>query len=146
MRTVDIVRNFISQQPTLLNAEYAIQVLPRNIRMLPIINVDTANDELLHQIYNHFWAYAIVERGVLAPYLFDFRGQTPLRFNGDIYIPDDPADDPDTRPPDWEAVDKNYDYVWAYNTDYYTRDLLAFGTEVYHSGRLRLFRLHNSAK
>lgn len=120
-------------------------MLPRNIRMLPIINVDTANDDLLHQVYNHFWAYAIIERGVLAPYLFDFRGQTPLRINRG-YIPVDPADDPDTRPPDWKQVENNYDYVWTYNTDYYTRDLLAFGTQIYQSGPLRLFRLHNSAK
>ena len=40
----------------------------------------------------------------------------------------------------------NYDYVWTYDTDYYRGYLLAFGTEVYHSERLRLFRLHNGAK
>jgi len=145
MRTVDIVRNFISQQSTLLKTEHAIQMLPRNIHMLPIINVDIVNDDLLHQVYAHFWAYAIIERGVLAPYLFDLRGQTPLRINKG-YIPDDPADDPDTRPPNWKEVDNNYDYVWTYDTDYYTPDLLAFGTEVYQSGKLRLFRLQNGAK
>ena len=72
MRTVDIVRNFISQQSALLNTEHAIQMLPRNTRLLPIINVDIVNDDLLHQVYAHFWAYAIIERGVLAPYLLDF--------------------------------------------------------------------------
>lgn len=143
MRTVDIVRNFISQQSALLNTEHAIQMLPRNIRLLPIINVDIVNDDLLHQVYAHFWAYAIIERGVLAPYLLDFRGRTSLRINiNKGYIPDDP----ETLPPDWKGVYDNYDYVWTYDTDYYSGYLLAFGTEVYHSERLRLFRLHNGAK
>jgi hypothetical protein len=142
MRSVDIVRNFISQQSTLLNSEHAIQMLPRNVRVLPIINVDIVNDDLLHQFYAHFWEYAIIQRGVLAPYRLDLQGQTPLRINKEAYIPDDP----ETRPPNWEEVCNNYDYVWAYDTDYYNRYLLACGTEVYHSGRLRLFRLQNAAK
>lgn len=141
MRTVDIVRNFISQQPALSNTEHAIQMLPRNTRLLPIINVDIVNDDLLHQVYAHFWAYAIIERGVLAPYLLDFRGRTPLRVMKG-YVPDDP----ETLPPDWKAVNGNYDYVWTYDTDYYSGDLLALGAEVYHSERLRLFQLHHGAK
>jgi hypothetical protein len=142
MRMVDIVRHFRSQQPALLNMEQAIQILPRNIRILPVINRDIVNDDLLHQAYAHFWAYAIIQRGALAPYLFDLKGQTPLRINKEGYVPYDP----ETRPPNWKEVCSNYDYVWTYDTDYYSRYLLTFGTEVYHSGRLRLFRLHNCAK
>jgi hypothetical protein len=142
MRTVDIVRNFISQQAVLLNTEQAIQMLPRNIRLLPIINVDIVNDDMLHQLYAHFWEYAIIQRGVLAPYRLALKGLSPLRIKNEVYIPDDP----DTRPPDWKEVCTNYDYVWTYDTDYYDSDLLACGTDVYHSGRLRLFRLQNGVK
>jgi hypothetical protein len=142
VRTADIVRNFISQQSTLLNTERAIQMLPRNTRIVPIINVDIVNDDLLHQLYAHFWEYAITPRGVLAPYRLDLQEQTPLRFNEEVYIPDDP----ETQPPNWKEVSDNYDYVWTYHTDYYNRYLLAFGSEVYESGRLLLFRLRKGVK
>lgn len=142
MRTVDIVRNFISQQSALLNTEQAIAMLPRNVRLLPIINVDIVNDDLLHQLYAHFWEYAIIQRGVLAPYRLDLQQLTPLRIKQEVYVPDDP----ETQPPNWQEVCDNYDYVWTYRTDYYNRYLLAFGTEVYHSGRLRLFRLHSGSR
>lgn len=141
LRMADVVRSFRAQQPELWHAEQAIQMLPRNVRVLPIVNVDTVNDDLLHQVYNHVWAYAVIERGVRAPYLFDFRGQTPLRVNSSAYLPAAPADDPDTRPPDWQKVEINYEYVWTYNADYYQNDLLAVGNEIYHAGSLRLYRL-----
>lgn len=142
LRTVDIVRGFLSQQSALWNMEQAIQMLPRNSRLLPIVNVDVVKDDLLHQFYAHFWAYAIIERGVSAPYLFDLRGQTPLRIKKVGYIPDDP----ETQVPNWKEVCNNYDYLWAYDTDYYNGYLYALGTEVYRSGRLRLYRLHQSAR
>jgi len=138
IRTADIVRNFKQQQPALLSMHNAIQMLPRNTRMLPIINVDIVGDDLLHQLYAHFWAYAIIQRGVLAPGLFELPGQTALRINNaEQYVPEEP----ETRPPNWEDVCRNYDYIWAYNADYYRRQVLAFATEVYSAGRLRLFRV-----
>jgi hypothetical protein len=140
MRTVDIVRNFTSQQSMLLNTEDAIQMLPRNIRLLPIINVDIVNDDLLHQFYAHFWEYAIIQRGVLAPFRPDLQGQTALRFNQEAYIPEDP----ETLPPNWAKVCSAYEYVWTYHTDYYNPYLLACGADVYHSGQMRLFRLQKS--
>lgn len=145
MRTADVVRGFRSQQPALWTMERAIQTLPRNVRLMPIVNVDTDND-LLHQVYNHVWAYTIIERGSLAPYLFDFPGQTPLRVTKNLYAPVDPADDPDTRPPDWQQVKGSYDYVWTYNADFYRDYLLDIGTEIYHAGDLRVYRLQTRAK
>ncbi|MGA8231340.1 MAG: hypothetical protein WB795_07650 [Candidatus Acidiferrales bacterium] len=142
IRTVDVARNFRLQQAGLSNTEAAIQMLPRGARVLPIINVDIVNDDLLHQFYGHFWEYAIIQRGVLAPFRLDLQGQTPLRFNDQAYIPDDP----ETWPPNWKEVCDHYDYVWTYAADYYNRYLLGCGTEVYHSGRMRLFRLENGGK
>jgi hypothetical protein len=142
MSTVDIVCNFRSQQPPLLNMAQAIQILPRNVRLFPIINRDIVQDDLLHQTYAHFWAYAIIQRGALAPYLFDLKGQTPLRRKEHGYVPEDP----ETNPPDWDEVCKNYDYVWTYDADYYTSDLLTLGNEAYHSSRFRLFHLTNCSR
>ena len=141
VRTADIVRNFKQQQSALLSMHNAIQTLPRNVRMLPIINVDIVNDDLLHQLYAHFWAYAIIQRGVLAPGLFELPGQTALHINNaEQYVPEDP----ETRPPNWADVCRNYDFIWAYNTDYYRRQVLAFATEVYSAERLRLFRVRRT--
>jgi hypothetical protein len=142
VRTMDIVRNFRSQQAMLSDTEAAMQMLPRGARVLPIINVDIVNDDLMHQFYGHFWEYAIIQRGVLAPFRLDLQGQTPLRFNEGAYIPDDP----ETLPPDWKQVCSHYDYVWTYAADYYDRYLLGCGSEVYHSGRMRLYRLENRGK
>jgi hypothetical protein len=138
-RTVDVARNFISQQPTLRETQQAIQILPRNARVLPIINIDIVNDDLPHQFYAHFWEYAIIERGVLAPFRLDLQAQTSLRFDPEAYVPDDP----ETFPPDWNKACSNYDYIWAYHADYYNRFILGCGTEVYHSGLLRLLRLEH---
>jgi hypothetical protein len=137
LRTMDIVRNFKLQQTVLAPMHDAIQMLPRNVRVLPIINVDIVNDDdLLHQLYAHFWAYAIIQRGVLAPGLFELPGQTALRINNERqYVPEEP----ETRPPNWREVSKTYDYIWTYNTDYYGHPLLTFTDEVYRAGRLRLF-------
>ncbi len=131
LRTVDVVLGFQSQQPALWSAERAIQMLPRNVRLMPIVNMDTDSDDLLHQVYNHVWAYAIIERGALAPYLFDFPGQTPLRVTRSVYAPVDPADDADTHPPDWQRVEASYDYVWTYDADFLPRASPAkIGTEI----------------
>jgi hypothetical protein len=141
LRTMDIVRNFKLQQTALAPMHDAIQMLPRNVRMLPIINVDIVNDDLLHQLYAHFWAYAIIQRGVVAPGLFELPGQTALRINNERqYVPEDP----ETNPPDWGEVCRNYDYVWTYDTEYYEHQLLTFTEEVYRAGLLRLFRVRRT--
>jgi hypothetical protein len=86
------------------------------------------DDLLLHQLYAHFWAYAIIQRGVLAPGLFELRGQTALRGSHEPrYAPEDS----ETHLPDWGEVCRNYDYVWTYNTEYYEHQLLTFTEEVY---------------
>lgn len=139
LRTADMVRNFNLQQIAVAPMHNAIQMLPRNARMLPIINVDIVNDDLLHQLYVHFWAYAILQRGVLAPGLFELPGQTALRIDhARQYVPEDP----ETSPPNWTKVCNDYDYIWTYGTEYYSDRLLTFANEIYRAGRLHLFRVH----
>jgi hypothetical protein len=90
---INITRNFVLLQDDVAPMVTAIRMLPRNARMLPIIDVDES-DDLLHRFYTHFWAYAIVERGALAPYIFDRRGQNEVRIHEEGYIPDAPEEFP----------------------------------------------------
>jgi len=139
-QTASITRSFVSEQFALSEMYRAIEMLPRNTRLFPIINVDIEHDDMPRRLYEHFWAYAVILRGARAPYLFDLPGQTPLRTKTQVYMPDNP----DETAPDWALVAKNYDYVWTYNADYYQQELLGVASEVYHSGFLRLFRIERS--
>jgi len=132
---MNIARNFVRLQNDIAPMVNAIRTLPRNARMLPIVDLDDS-DDMLHRLYMHFWTYAIVERGTLAPYIFDFRGQTEVRVREEGYVPDAPEE----VPPDWEQVRRNYDYVWLWDIDY-AAQLQPYATQVYHSGRLQLWRM-----
>ena len=76
LRTADVARNFVAKQAELSGMAQAVQVLPRNARLLPLIN-ENDDDDPLQRLYVHFWAYSIIERGAVAPYLFDLRGRPP---------------------------------------------------------------------
>ncbi|MBV9608917.1 MAG: hypothetical protein JO187_05120 [Acidobacteria bacterium] len=131
----NVCRNFILLQDDLAPMHSAIQMLPRNARMLPIVDIDLSDDHL-HRLYEHFWAYAVIERGALAPYIFDLPGQTEVRVRQDGFVPDMPEE----TPPNWLEVRRNYDYVWLWDIDY-AAQLSNHGTEVYHSEKLQLWRM-----
>jgi len=134
---VNIARNFVLLQRDIAPMATAIDMLPRNSRVMPIIDPDDTHD-MLHRLHNHFWAYAIVERGALVPYIFDFRGQTEVRVRDDGYVPDAPEE----FPPNWDLVRRNYDYVWTWEVDY-SREIEDYAREVYHSGPLHLYRMQS---
>jgi hypothetical protein len=138
-RTVDVTRNFVAKQADLSVMARAIDILPRNTRLLPLINV--IFDDPIERLYPHFWAYSIIERGALAPGLFDLPGQTALRITGDIYTPDLPPEDP----LDWGDLRDDYDYVWVYDFPQLTPEFAVRSTVVYVGGDLRLYRLPGPA-
>jgi hypothetical protein len=135
-RTIDVARNFVAKQAELSGMVQAVQALPRNARLLPLIN-ENDDDDPLERLYAHFWAYSIIERGAVAPYLFDLRGQTVLRTTNEIYIPKRPL----KGPPDWNLIRRDYDYVWAYDFPRWSAQLTTIGNMVYGAGNLRLYRL-----
>jgi len=92
--------------------------------------------------YTHISGHTrLSQRGVVAPGLFELPGQTALRISNERqYVPEDP----ETHPPDWGEVCRNYVYVWTYNTEYYEDQLLTFTEEVYRAGLLRLFRVRRT--
>src|SRR5207244_12159115 len=77
------------------------------------------------------------ERGAVAPYLFDLRGQTTLRTTEKIYIPMRPIKDP----LDWDSVQRDYDCVWVYDFPSWTPQLTTMGKMTYAGGNLRLYQL-----
>ena len=140
LRTAEVTRNFVAKQAELSGMAQAVQALPRNARLLPLIN-ENDDDDPLQRLYAHFWAYSIIERGAVAPYLFDLRGQTSLRTTEKIYIPKRPLKDP----LDWDSVRRDYDYVWVYDFPRWTTRLTTIGSMVYAGGNLRLYRLTRAA-
>jgi len=136
LRTADVARNFVAKQTELSGMVQAVQALPRNARLLPLIN-ENDDDDPLQRLYAHFWAYSIIERGAVAPYLFDLRGQTTLRTTEKIYIPMRPIKDP----LDWDSVQRDYDCVWVYDFPSWTPQLTTMGKMTYAGGNLRLYQL-----
>jgi hypothetical protein len=140
LRTADVARTFVAKQAELSGMAQAVQALPRNARLLPLINVND-DDDPLQRLYAHFWAYSIIERGAVAPYLFDLRGQTALRTTQDIYIPELPLQDP----LDWDGVQRDYDYAWVHDFPRWTPQLTTIGKMAFSGGNLRLYRLSPAA-
>ena len=136
LRTVDITHNFILKQTELASAVQAVDLIPRNAHLLPLIN-ENDDDDPLQRLYVHFWAYSIIERGAVAPYLFDLRGQTPLRTTDKVYIPRRPFKDA----LDWNAVRHDYDYAWVYDFPAWVTKLATAGKLEYMAGSLALYRL-----
>lgn len=136
IRVADINRNFVLQQKQMAPMVAAVQALPRNARVLPLIDEHPEDDPLL-RVANHFWAWAVIQRGARAVYLFDLKGQTPMRVTTDIYIPKRPIE----PPLDWGAIARDYDYVWI--EEYFDLDasLSRIGGKVYDDGHLRLYQL-----
>lgn len=136
LRTGDVSWNFVGQQKSLAAMAAVVRTIPRHARVLPLID-EHPGDDPLRRLPNHFWAYAILERGAVAPYLFDLKGQTALRITEEAYIPDRPI----KEPLDWKAVQDDYDYVWVYDYPNLDASLEGVGSKVQAAGRLRLYRL-----
>ena len=135
VRITDLTANFVAQQKELREMAAAVQHVPRNARLLPLID-EHPDDDPLVRLPNHFWAYTVIERGARPVFLFDLKGQTPMRITDRIYVPQRPI-----KEVDWTAVARDYDYVWIYEYFKFDAELAKIGTKVYQSGNLRLYRM-----
>lgn len=132
----NVARNFLEKQVELSGMQLAVQQLPLNTRLLPLIN-ENDDEDPLQRLYVHFWAYSIIERGASAPYLFDLRGQTALRTTEKVYIPERPL----KSPLNWEAIRNDYDYIWVYDFSDWGAELMAVGKIKYAAGDLQLYQV-----
>src|SRR3954464_6642646 len=98
-------------------------------------------DDQLLRPYAHYWAYAVIQKGAFSPYLFDIKGQTPLRMTNDLYAPDEFWDLEYKEEPAWSEIQQDYDYVWLYQSPHYQPQLDAIADQVYQSDLLHLYKI-----
>jgi hypothetical protein len=140
LRAGDITLGFWKEQPRLAALAQSFELIPRNARVLPVVEMD--NGDVIRRPYSHFWAYGTIRRGWLSPYLFALPGQTPLRLKDDVFDLDGFWDLEYTTPVDWQEVRENYDYVWAYNVPRFAPELEAIGKLILAKDRLQVYQLH----
>lgn len=141
VRTVSVARTFIAEQPELESISRGVQLIRQGALVLPIVE-PREDDDPNRWSYEHFSAWAVIQRGAFSPYLFDLPGQTPMRISYDVYSPDAFWDsayaDSDV---DWQKVQEQYDYVWAYNVDHFTPKLKKIGKRIYRDGAFQLYEI-----
>jgi hypothetical protein len=120
--------------------DHAIQHISPGARVFPI--VDRCDDEdPLRYSYGHYWAYSIIRRGALTPSLFDIPGQTPLRIEANWYTgPDHGVHCYDIQP-EWDAVARDYDYIWSFGDQRYSRGIGRVADPVYAESSIILYRV-----
>lgn len=117
-----------------------IEQIARNATIFPL--VDTCNDsDPLDYYYVHYWAYSVIRRGAISPYLFDIPGQTPMRITYDAYTPEGYWEHCYSAQPDWRLVAADYDYIWSYGDNRYQRDIRDVAEKVFDETPLILYRV-----
>jgi hypothetical protein len=142
-RLFNVTAYFRGDQKLLADMSQSFQHIAPGAKVLPIVESADDQDQLLRP-YAHFWAYAVIERGAWTPYLFDIKGQTPLRMTYDPYAPDDFWDLEYKDEPEWKEVQNEYDYVWVYQVPRFLPALDGIGDVVYESGYLRLYKVRKT--
>lgn len=137
-RTVSVTRHFREAQPELEGLARSFDFVPRDALVLPIVEGD---EDPIERAFTHFWAYGVIRRGWFSPYLMDEVGETPMRIIHDSYTPDGFWDLTYDAPPDWQRVQRDYEYVWAYDVEKFSDALDAIADPIYTSGALTLYRI-----
>ena len=146
LRMIHVAGHFASQQPFLEGQMQAIVHTEEGARVLPL--VAWAGDRQASRSYSHFWAYGVIRKHWLTPYLFQDRGVHPLRVLSDAYVPpvryylptlyEDPVQ--------WPEIARDYDFVWAFHVPEFAPRLDALGTLVYENGDLKLYRVRSKGR
>ncbi len=140
LRVYNITTGF--QDETQRNAAMnrGIEQIARNAAIFPL--VDTCKDEdPLDFYYVHYWAYAVERRGARSPYLFDIPGQTPMRITAEPYMSDGYWGHCYDVEPEWEQVAADYDYIWSYGDQRYSRGISEVADKIFEEKLLILYRV-----
>ena len=140
-RTYDLTKVFRAEEPALTGYAQSFEMTPRNARVLPIIAQRDDDEDAIDQYYDHFWAYGVINRGWVSPYLFQVPGLLPLHLKKEAYAPDGFWDLSYNEKLELDQIQNQYDYVYAFNVPDYEADLRSIGDEIYTSGKLKLFRI-----
>jgi len=136
VRAGALERHFVSVQPHLEKLASAVSTIPPGARVLPL--VDWAGGAPLPE--RHFWAYGVIAHGWLSPCLFHDPGVHPFALRPDTYDPCTQALTSESRL-DWQRVQHDYDYVWAYRVPQFSPALSSIGKIVYEGEGLQVFQL-----
>jgi hypothetical protein len=142
-RTASVTRHFKEAQPALAGLARSFDSVPRGALVLPIVEGD---EDPIERPFTHFWAYGVIRRGWFSPYLKDAPGETPMRIIYDSYTPDGFWNLVYDETPDWQRVQNEYEYVWAYDVPRYSASLAEIGERIYSSGALEVYRVRNPAR
>lgn len=141
VRAVSVAQYFEDAQPALAGLAGSFDAVPRNALVLPIVEGD---EDPIERPFTHFWAYGVIRRGWFSPYLMDAPGETPMRIIYNSYTSDGFWDLCYDKPPDWQQVQSDYDYVWAYDVQRFSPALAGIGEKIYSSGALEVYRIRKS--
>jgi hypothetical protein len=135
---VTIGHHFEGVQPELAGLARSFDIIPRGALVLPIVEGD---QDPIERPFTHFWAYGVIRRGWFSPYLMDAPGETPMRIIHDSYTPDGFWNHVYEETPDWQQVQSDYDYVWAYGVPRFSAALASVGERVYSFNALEVYRI-----
>jgi hypothetical protein len=138
VRMAVVTRYFLAEQSRMAGWAESFAVTPRNVRVLPL--VEGPDGPGMEKPYSHFWAYGIIQRGWLVPYLFSRKDIHVVRIRAQAYTPQGMGYTY-RKTPDWAHVEQDYDYVWAYNVPEFSAELSAIGVPIYHFEKLVVYRL-----
>jgi hypothetical protein len=140
LRVFDITTGFQTETQKSTAMNHGIVQIARNARVFPL--VDTCkDDDPLDYYYVHYWAYSVIRRGAVSPYLFDIPGQTPLRITYQPYRPDGYWGHCYDIQPDWGLVAADYDYIWSYGDNRYQRGIGEVAEKIFEESPLILYRV-----
>ena len=143
LRVFNVAGGFQSTAQRSAAMDRGIEQIARGAKILPLVDTCSDSDKDPRDYYYvHHWAYAVVRRGAISPYLFDIPGQTPMRIHDDSYTPDGYWDHCYDAEPDWKQVAADYDYIWSYGDQRYTRGIEAIANSVYEESPLIVYRVH----
>ena len=140
LRVFNISTGFQTEREKSAAMNRGIEHIARNAKVFPL--VDTCkDDDPLDDYYVHYWAYSVIRRGAISPYLFDIPGQTPMRITYQPYTPDGYWDHCYDEQPDWKLVAADYDYIWSYGDNRYQRGIEGVAEKVFEENPVILFRV-----
>jgi hypothetical protein len=140
LRVVNVAGGFRAEAERQPAMDRGIAHIARGSRIFPV--VDTCDDQDPKDYYYvHYWAYAVIRRGAVSPYLFDIPGQTPMRIPWQPYMADGYWQHCYDTEPEWKRVAAGYDYIWSYGDQRFARGISEVADLVYREAPLVLYHI-----
>jgi len=136
MRSAALELQSLRAQQHLARLADSFRVIPADARVLPL--VDWADGGPL--VERHFWAYGVIQHGWFSPVLFHDPGVQPFAIKAKLYNPYGAAF-AEVKSVDWDAVRRDYDYVWAFRSPQFSAPLAGIGTRAFNAEGLEVFRV-----